>query len=58
MLGLHQVLHFVGEGDPPTSTAPSLVFSASALNQLGLRIGELGHEKQQEKKVFRLERRG
>ena len=53
VLGLHQVLHFVGEGEPPTSTAPCLVFSATALNRLGLRIGELGHEKQQEKKVYR-----
>lgn len=53
VLGLHQVLYCCGEGEPPTSIAPCLVFSASTLHQLGLRIGELGQEKQLEKKIYR-----
>lgn len=53
VLGLHQVMYCHGEGEPPTSIAPCLVFSASALHQLSVRIGELGHEKLQEKKIYR-----
>ena len=53
VLGLHQLLHCHENGEPPSSIASCLVFSASVLHQLGQRIEELGHEKQQEKKVYR-----
>ncbi len=53
VLSLHQLLHFLPEGEPPLSIAPCLVFPASALHRLGQRIGELTQEKQQEKKRYK-----
>lgn len=53
VLCLHQLLHYNQDGEPPTSIAPCLVFSAPALYQLGNRIEELTLEKQQEKKKYK-----
>ena len=53
VLYLHQILHFMPEGDPPNTIAPCLVFSASTLYQLDQRIGELALEKQHEKKKYK-----
>lgn len=53
VLSLHQFLHYSPNGEPPTSISPCLVFSASALHQLGERIGELTQEKLQEKKKYK-----
>lgn len=53
VLCLHQLLHYLPDGEPPTSIAPCLVFPASSLYQLGQRIGELTHEKQHEKRRYK-----
>lgn len=53
VLSLHQLLHYVPGGEPPTSIAPCLVFPAATLYQLKQRIGELTQEKQQEKKKYK-----
>ena len=53
VLYLHQLMHYQPLGKPPTSIAPCLVFSASALEKLDERIGALALEKQQEKKKFK-----
>ena len=54
VLCLHQLLHYQPHGEPPCSIAPCLVFPASALFQLGQRIGELTQEKLHEKKRYKL----
>ena len=53
VLALHQILHHKPDGEPPTSIASCLVFPASALYNLGKRIGELTVEKQEEKKRYK-----
>lgn len=53
VLSLHQLLHYMPEGEAPGSIAPCLVFSASTLYRLGQRIGELTQEKLQEKKRYK-----
>ena len=53
VLCLHQLLHYMPDGEPPMSISPCLVFPASALYRLGQRIGELTQEKQQEKKRYK-----
>ena len=53
VLRLHQLLHFMPDGEPPMTIGPCLVFPAAALHRLGERIGELTLEKQQEKKKYK-----
>ena len=53
VLALHQILHHKPDGEPPSSITSCLVFPASALYNLGKRIGELTIEKQEEKKRFK-----
>lgn len=53
VLRLNQLLYFRPGGEPPTSILPCLVFPASALLGLTQRIGELGKEKQEEKKRYK-----
>ena len=56
VLGLHQLFYCQADGQPPSSVASCLVFSANTLHKLRHRIEELGQEKQQEKKVYRYAR--
>ena len=53
VLKLHQILHYMSSGEPPYNVAQCLVFPASARIHLSKRIGELVHEKQQEKKRYK-----
>lgn len=53
VLKLHQILHYHGNGEPPTSVSQCLVFSDSARKNLSQRIGELVQEKHQEKKRYK-----
>ena len=53
VLKMHQILHYLTNGDPPTSVSQCLVFSDTARKNLSQRIGELVHEKQQEKKRYK-----
>jgi WD40 repeat protein len=53
ILRTHQILHYHGNGEPPTSVSQCLVFSDTAMKGLSQRITELGVEKQQEKKRYK-----
>ena len=53
VLRLHQILHHGGQGRPPTTTAPCLVFPAAALTQLSHRIEEVKEERRREKLRYR-----
>ena len=50
---LHQILHYGPDGAPPTSLGACLVFHAPAWSRLQTRIGELQHEKQDERKHYK-----
>lgn len=53
VLKLHQFLHYKQDACPPTNVSQCLVFPAKAVAHLRQRIGELGVEKQQEKKRYK-----
>lgn len=51
---LHQILHCGPDGAPPSSFGACLVFPAPIWSRLQARIGELQHEKQDERKHYKL----
>lgn len=53
VLRLHQILHHGGQGGPPTSTSPCLVFPAGTLTDLSHRITTVKEEKRTEKQRYK-----